>query len=464
MSQGRFFRQVIDLRARFSTMPELPFSGVLTRARIDAAVSELGISYRDRIYSPCVTLWTFLSQVLSPDHSCREAVARLLAFRVASGQGRCSTDTGSYCTARQKLPEVLVSHLVRQTGRELEEQAPAVWSLHGRRVRLVDGATVSMPDTPANAAAFGKAKNQHGSVGFPIARIVVLLGLATGAALELAIGPYQGKKTGELSLFRSIQQALESGDILLGDRLFCTYFDIARLHRRGVDGVYRLNAQRKADFRRGQRLGKDDHLVTWRKPTHRPEWLSPEEFAALPAELTLRELRVRVAIPGFRVQTLVLVTTLTDPQQFSLTDITDLFRQRWHAELDLRSIKDVMQMDVLRCKTPEMVRKEMWVHLLAYNLLRSVMCAAAEEHGLGVREISFKGTLQLLNAFHQWLTTSPPERLNELCDALFAAVRQHRVGNRPNRYEPRKRKRAAKPYPSLKRSRNEERTLCLRQD
>lgn len=461
MLHGRFFRRIVELKARYDSTPALPFSVALTEERIGTVLDELGVLYRDRIYSPCVTLWVFLSQVLSQDHSCRDAVARLLAFRTARGLSACSTETGAYCEARQRLPEELLSRLTRQTGQELHEQAPSAWRVHGRPVKLVDGAIVSMPDTAANEAFFGKSQNQKGRIGFPLARIVVLLCLATGAALELAMGPYQGKRSGELSLFRGLQDALIEGDILLGDRLFGTYCDIVRLVKRGVDGIFRLHAHRKADFRRGRRLGKDDHLVTWHKPTRRPDWLSAEEFAALPATWELREVRVRVAIPGFRVKSLVVVTTLTDPEQFSREDIANLFRQRWHAELDLRSIKAVMQMDVLRCKTPDMVRKEMWSHLLAYNLLRSVMCAAAEEYGIPVRQVSFKGTLQLLNAFYHFIITSDPQRLAALCTTLLKAVQEHRVGNRPNRYEPRKRKRAAKPYPAMKSSRADERKQCL---
>ena len=293
-------------------------------------------------------------------------------------------------------------------------------------------------------------------------RIVVLLCLATGAALELAIGPYRGKRSGELSLFRQWQQALEPGDILLGDRLFCTYCDLARLVARGVDAVVRLHSHRSADFRRGRRLGKDDHQVVWHKPDHRPEWLSSAEFAALRDELTVREVRVRVAIPGFRVRSLVVVTTLLDPEQYSAAEIALLFRQRWHAELDLRSIKSVLQMDVLRCLTPEMVRKELWMHLLAYNLVRSVMCAAAAaDRGVCCREISFKGALQFTNAFSDYLLVSAGAALQAQCDHLLQAVGQHRVGDRPDRYEPRKRKRAGKPYPKLKLPRARERKLCL---
>lgn len=461
MLQGRFFCRFVDLKDRFQKLPELPFSTVLTQERIEAVLQELGIFYRERVDPPCVTLWVFLSQVLSPDHSCRQAVARLLAFRVATGQSPCSTETGSYCMARQKLPEELISRLTRQTGREMEAEAPPAWRRKGRPVKIVDGTTVSMPDTAANTQCFGKVTNQKGVVGFPIARLVVLLGLATGAALEMVLGPYQGKQTGELSLFRRLQEVLDPGDILLGDRLFGTYCDIARLQARGVDVVFRQNAQRKIDFRTGRRLGQDDHVATWQRPSHQPEWLSPEEFAALPRELSIREVRVRVAVPGFRVKTLVVVTTLTDPALFSAAEIADLFRQRWHAELDLRSIKSVMQMDVLRCMTPGMVRKEVWGHLLAYNLLRSVMCAAAEQSGLGVRDISFKGSLQLLDAFCLLLVTAPAEVWEDLCQAMLSAIAQHRVGNRPDRHEPRKRKRPAKPYSKLTQPRNKERNLCL---
>ena len=461
MLQGRFFRRVVELKTQFDSKPQLPFSEVLSEERMDSVLHELNVFYRDRIYSPCVTLWIFLSQVLSTDHSCRNAVARLLAFRTARGQSPCSTDTGSYCEARQRLPEELLVRLTRQTGQELQKQATAAWHFHGRPVKLLDGSTVSMPDTPENEAAFGKPANQRGRCGFPIARIVVLLCLATGAALELMMGPCRGKKTGELSLFRNLQDRLEAGDILLGDRLFCTYCDIVRVVARGVDVVLRLHAHRHVDFRRGHRLGHDDHLVAWHKPFQQPDWLSAEEFAALPAEWVLREVRVQVAIPGFRLRWLVVVTTLTNHEQFPPEEIARLFRQRWHAELDLRSIKSVMQMDVLRCKTPDMVRKEMWVHLLAYNLLRNIMCAAAEEHGLLVREISFKGTLQLFNAFYELLITSTPHNLQSLCTTLLDALRDHRVGNRPDRYEPRKRKRAAKPYPAMKRPRSQERKLCL---
>ncbi len=461
MLQGRFFRRVAELRAQLANAPELPFSELLSRERVQALLAEFKVVYRERIYTPCVTLWVFLSQVVSPDHSCREAVARFLAFRTAQGLPPCSTETGSYCEARQHLPEGVLSRLARQTGRELSDEALEPWRVRGRRVRLGDGTTVSMPDTDKNTAAFGKPSNQRGGGRFPVARLVVIFCLAVGSALDAAIGPCRGKGTGELSLFRSLD-VLARGDLLLADRLYCTYCDIARLQQQGVDVIFRMHVARHVDFRRGRRLGRHDHLVTWKKPTAKPDTLSEADFAALPSELTVRELRVRVNIPGFRVRSLLLVTTLSDPSEFAVADVAELYRSRWHAELNLRSIKTVMQMDVLRCKSPEMVRKEIWAHLLAYNLLRSILCAAAAEHGLNVPELSFKGSLQLLGAFYHLIITSPLERLEALCTTLLAAVAQHRVGDRANRYEPRKRKRPAKPYAPLKLSRAEERKRCRR--
>lgn len=247
---------------------------------------------------------------------------------------------------------------------------------------------------------------------------------------------------------------------MLADRLYCTFSDIARLKRQDVDIVFRMNAQRHTDFRRGQRLGSDDHLVMWKKPGQRPDWMSPEAFDALPPELRVREVRVRIATPGFRVRVLVLATTLLDAKAFSKQDVTDLFRRRWQAELDLRSIKTVMHLDVLRCLTPDMVRKEIWLHLLGYNLLRSVMCAAAEEAETTVRKISFKGTMQLFNAFQHLLLTAASSDLEDICTKLLRAVAEHRVGDRPDRFEPRKTKRPAKPYPQLKLSQDDERKLC----
>lgn len=462
MAQAYFFGRLSQWKSDFQAAPELPFSEVLSAERIERTLEKYGVEYRERVYTPAVSLWMFLSQALCPDPSCRAAVARNLAYRKARGLSACSSDTTSYCQARQRLPEGLIIDLVRETGRELTERAPQSWLRHGRPVKIVDGSCVSMPDTSENTLAFGKPSNQKGQASFPVARIVVVQCLATGAARDLAIGPYSGKKSGESSLFRSLFANFDRDDIVLADRLFCAYFDIALLKAQGVDTVFRIHASRKVDFRRGERLGKDDHIVVWRKPARCPDWLTEEDFAALPKEMRLREIRIRVNVPGFRVKELVVVTTLLDPVLHPKSELDELYRQRWHGEVDLRSLKSTLQMDVLRCKTPDMVRKEIWVHLLANNLLRSAMCEAALQRGLMPRQLSFRATQQLLEAFHHLLTITPTGQLEPVCDWLFEAIATHLVGNRPNRYEPRKRKRAAKPYPPLRQSREAERKLCLK--
>jgi IS4 transposase len=462
MLQGRFFRRLSELRTMQSKVPELPFAEVLTADSIQAMLVEMKVEFRDRIFTPLVTLWVFLAQVLDPDPSCRQALMRLLAYRTRRGLSRCSTESGSDCEARKRLPEALLQRLVQKTGSELQVQTPADWLFHGRHIKSVDGTTVSMPDTPANTQAFDKPRNQRGPAAFPIARLLVILCGATGAVLEAAIGPCRGKKTGELSLFRSLYSQVQPDDILLADRLFCTYCDIARLRARKADVVFRLSAARRADFRRGQRLGPEDHLVKWSKPTILPEGMAESDFAAIPAELVVREVRVAIDIPGFRVRSLVVVTTLLDACEFPPKEIAALYRQRWQIEVNLRSIKSVMHMEVLRCLSPEMVRKEIWAHLLAYNLLRSLMCSAASEFDRPVVTLSFKACLQLLTAFRQDFLCADMATLTILCNTLLKALNEHRVHNRLDRVEPRKCKRPPKPYPRLKKPRAVERNLCRR--
>jgi hypothetical protein len=426
---------------------DLYFAALLPQDRILKAVAAARSFWQGWVYTPPVTVWVFLSQCLSPDHSCRDAVARLIAWRVAQGLKPCSAETTAYCTARGDLPEEALRGLMRDCGRETEDQSPQGWLWHGRKVRVVDGSTITMPDTAANQAAYPQQKTQKPGCGFPIARILVIFSLAVGTALEAAIGKYEGKQTGENSLFRGLHASLAEGDIVLADRYFSGWFDMALLMARGVDSLIRKHQKRRSDFRSGRRLGRDDHLVCWKTP-QRPEWMSPEQYAQLPAELTLREVRIRVAQRGFRTKSLVVVTTLLDAQQYSAEEIALLYRRRWQAELHLRSLKIVLQMDHLRCKTPERVRNEFYAHLLGYNLLRGVMAAAAFQSGRSPWEISFKGTLQTLSEFLPLLLTRVG---NETwCTALLTAVATHIVGDRPDRFEPRLRKRRPKPYKHLR--------------
>jgi hypothetical protein len=434
---------------------QLYFAALLPEDRILKAFGAARATWQGWVYTPAITVWVFLSQCLSADHSCRDAVARLIAWRVAAGQRPCSADTGAYCTARGNLPEEAMHQLVRDTGMEADDLADESWLWQGRRVRVVDGSTITMPDTEANQAAYPQQKSQKRGCGFPIARILVIFSLSVGTVLDAAIGKYEGKQTGENSLFRRLHDVLTEGDVALADRYFSGWFDIALLLARGVDVVVRKHQARHTDFRTGERLGKDDHLVFWSKPA-RPKWMSAEQYAELPNELTLREVRIHVAEKGFRTRSLVVVTTLVDAEQYPPEAIALLYRQRWQAELHLRSLKTVLQMDHLRCKTPERVRNEFYTHLLGYNLLRGVMATAAFEADRSPWEISFKGTLQTLKEFLPILLTNVSSDM--WCEALLTAVATHLVGHRPDRFEPRVIKRRPKAYKRMREPRENYRT------
>src|SRR5215469_2865273 len=449
--------QLSTLRRQFLQDGDLPFTDVLTEPVIAQALAAL-TGWLDRIFPPLVTLWVFLGQVLSADHSCRAAVARLLAHRLARGQGRCSARTGAYCQARKRLPEAFFADVACSVGRRLDDQAERRWLWQGRRVYLFDGTTVTMPDTPENQAAYPQVYNQKPGLGFPIARLGALISLACGAVVNLGFCPYAGKGQGEVSLLRRLWDCLRPGDILLTDALLANWANLVMLQERGLGLVGRLNkAHRKADFRRGKRLGQEDHIVQWRKPTSIRS-LDRQAYHALPEFITVGETRIRVRQPGFRTREIVVVTTLLDPEQVTKEDLATLYRSRWHNELDLRSLKSAMQMRELRCKTPDLVRKEVWTHILAYNLLRTVMAQAAARKGVAPRTISFTGAMQTLEAFQPLLDFgAAPDAAGRLrlCHDLLDAIATHRVGDRPNRYEPRVKKRRRNHYGWLTKPRAE---------
>lgn len=441
----RVAAQIDSLRATFAQATDLPFARLLTAADLHPRLPAAGAD--EPVYTPLVTLALFLAQVFDADHSCRQAVARLVAQRALRGDSACAAGTGAYCKARQRLPEATLHALLQGAGQRLHAAALPGWRWHGRRVTIIDGTTVTMADTPANQAAYPQPAGQQPGLGFPMARLGVLMCLATGAVVDAAVAAYRGKGTGELALLRQLWQHLAPGDVLLGDRLYCSYFEIALLQQRGVDVVLHKHQSRRTDFRTGRRLGPDDHEVTWTKPS-RPDWLDAATYAALPATLTLREVAVRVHQPGRRRRRLVVVTTLRDPQAIPRAAVAGAYRQRWQGEVDLRAIKEGMQMGQLRCKTPAMVRKEIWLHLLAYNLVRGVLAQAADRHQRQPRQLSFTGALQTLNAFAFGLQTSAAPS-GALLERLWAAVARHRVGDRPDRVEPRAKKRRKKNYPLL---------------
>jgi len=453
--------QVSCLRRQFAQGSGLPFSEVLSAEMVQQVLEEVGGFFRERVFTPLTTVWVFLSQVTSADGSCRNAVMRLLAFLASRGEKPYAPGTGSYCKARKRLPEKILSRLTQKIAARMTRETPAKWRWHGREVKLVDGTTLSMPDTRANQKAYPQSRSQKPGLGFPMVRLVCLFSLATGAVLDVALGPCRGKGKGELSLFRKLRSRLQAGDVLLGDRHFCAYFDIAAWLRLGVDFVGRLHQARRDDLRYGKRLGRSDRLVEWSRPKQRPRWLSRRAYRRMPETLTLRLIRVMVTQPGFRTRRITVVTTLLDCRVYPVAEVAALYRARWHAELDLRSLKVTLAMDVLRGKTPEIVRKEIWAHLLAYNLIRTVMAQAAMQHDVLPRSLSFKGALQTIGAFGLPLLLSSPSGLHDLYSAMLATIASQRVGNRPDRFEPRARKRRPKPYPHLTIPRHEAKTALL---
>jgi hypothetical protein len=436
-------RQLVTYRQQAVMAPTMLDDGTLAPSHVAKVLAQEGYQGRNRLFPPHVTMWTFLLQILSPDGSCREAISRVRPWMIAKGQTPCSANTGSYCKARVRLPEVAVASLARQSGQRLCELTPEAWRWKGRRVKIVDGSTASMPDTKANQAVYPQQQAQQPGLGFPISRLVAIFDLASGALTTLGVGPYQGKATGEMALFRQQQSHLQRGDVLLADCYYSSYWTLTGLHEMGVDYVGRQHHRRKTDFRCGQRLGREDHVVQWQKPV-RPPWMDQATYARLPDQLTVRELRVRVTRRGFRTQVFVVVTTLHDAVLYNAQDLADLYRQRWHCERDLRSLKVALGMDVLRCQSPEMVRKELWMYVLAYNLIRAVMVRAALSAGLWPRQLSFKGALQAVNGFTPALVLAEGAVVAALIDALLVSVAAHRVGKRPNRVEPRAVKRRPK--------------------
>jgi Transposase DDE domain len=433
------------VRARFARNEGLPFADILTEASIREVLNEYGVSYRDRVFSPVTTIWGFLSQVLSEDHSCRDAVSRIIAHRAANGSTVCSPNTASYCNARSRIPTRVLSILAMRTAEELHTSTGDRWKWNGRSVFILDGSSVSMPDTPENRAMYPQPPQQAAGIGFPLARITVLLSLATGACHDLAIAPYEGKGTGETSLFRRMYRTLKAGDVVLADALFDDYFIACELRQQGIDLVAHAQYERVGSLTVESR--PDGQILVWQRP-NKPRGMTGEKYRSYPKHLLMRQVTVDARDKNNRAQQFKVVTTILMPS-IDGRQIGALYEHRWEGEVDIRSIKCTMQMDILRCKTPNMVHKEIWTHLLAYNLLRTAMAVAAHENDIEPRQVSFKGAKQAVTAFAPKIEAARPEDRGGLIDAMLATIAYHRVGNRPGRWEPRARKRRPKPAARL---------------
>lgn len=409
------FEQIVDA---FLLRPGLPFAEILSAERIERIFARHGNLFGlDSVYSTMVTIWAFLGQVLRDDKeaSCQSAVAQVVTHQHQLGRAVPTDDTGDYCRARAKLSEAALHDLATEVAAGVEQQAEPAWLWKDRHVKLIDGFTFTMPDTPANQAAYPQARTQKPGVGQPIARACAIVSLATGCVLDLAEGPYRGKETGETALLRELLDSLSAGDVALFDRHYCSFLMMAILLSRGVDVCTRLHQRRHADFRRGKRLGHDDHVIVWTKP-ERPEWMDEATYNSLPETLELRELRYEVHIPGFRVSRITVVTTRTDAALHSAEEITELYGKRWHVELDVRALKQTLGVEHLRCKSPEMIRRELWTKVLAYNLIRTTIAAAASLHRVEPRQISFTTACQyvlsswsLLGGFQSQMQSRDPD-------------------------------------------------------
>jgi putative transposase len=456
-------QQADALRAAFLQTDGLPLDDVLTAADVVTAFADAGADCygsATAIFTPLLTLWAFLGQLLHSDHSCRAAVLRVVVLCGALARPMPASDTAAYCRARARLPTAALRRLATHLGDQLEGHAPDDWLWQGRHVQLVDGSTSSVPDSPANRHAF-PPRRQRRLIGYPLIRWVCLVSLATAAVLDFNYGPYQGKQTGELALSRPLLATLRAGDVLLADRYFCTWFTFALAQRQGADVVARLHAARNQDFRVGIRYGRGERLMFWDRPA-RPEWLDAATYESLPRYLEVREILVHVTIPGRRTRRLIVATTLLDRGRYGREAVAALYNARWQVELDIRSLKTHLGLGELRCQSPEMVAKEVWGGLLVYNLVRKVGCQAALLGGLRPREVSFTAARQALDAGLKQRVLSADGERQRVGVALLGRLAQERVGDRPARVEPRVVKRGAKGYPRLRQPRAQARARLRR--
>jgi len=450
------FQKLVDV---FFKQSGLPFAEVLTAEQIrDVFRKHNGLFGVGAIYSTATTLWAFLGQVLQDGKmaACQSAVAGIIAHRKLLRLSTPTEDTGDYCRARAKLSEPALRELSRNVACNTEDEADPQWLFKGLHAKLVDGFTFTMPDTAANQHQYPQSESQNPGIGFPIARCVAVISLA--CVMDLALGPYAGKETGETALLRKLMHCFGIGDIAVLDRYYCSFTMIAAMLSNGADVCCRKHHIRKSDFRRGKRIGKYDHLIVWTRPKRRPKWMDEQTWQSIPNTLTLREVKLSILEPGFRTKSLIVITTLTDDRKFSKSDIADLYGFRWNIELDIRSIKSNLNLEHVRCKSPEMVRRELWTTLLAYNLIRSTSAAAAMLHEVQPRTISFTSCVQFV--LQEWKTLSRMQwvpssvDLGDFALTMLAGIAKCQVANRPGRVEPRVLKKRQKTYKLMMEPRN----------
>lgn len=434
----------------------LPFGNVLSADRVREmfADSEVLFGYGENdLWNTGLTLWSFIGQVLQDgkQRSCNAAVTNAARYMIEHDIEPPSPDSGEYCRARHKLNAEVLRNLVRDIAEKMLLANPDHWLWQGKNVKLVDGFTFTMPDTPENQNEFPQSKTQKPGVGFPIARACAVLSLANACIHNVAMGPYAGKETGETALLRKVLDSFKPGDVMLADRYFCSFFMLAILKSRGTDVCMRLHQLRQVDYSKVKWLDNNDYIDTWHRP-QRARWMSQELYDSLPEQMKIRIVAFNTTTDN-QTEPLTVVTTLVDHEMYQATEIGKLYGYRWYAELDIFSIKQMLNLDHLRCKSPDMIRREFRTTLLAYNMVRLVCAQAAFVHDKLARKMSF--TIACNTLLSQWLMP-PDESIRQILGKhnLFQ-IACNEVGNRPGRIEPRVIKRRPKPYSLMIKPRNQ---------
>jgi len=439
--------------------PKLHFPKALPAETIEMMFRKYDGLFGGKFLNTVSVLWAFLLQTLSDrkSRSCSTAVGRIAAFCFTTGKALPDSNTGNYCRARAKLPFDALHELVVLVAKNTEALAPTDWLWKNKHhAKLVDGFTATMPDTPKNQAKFPQHKKQQKGCGFPIMRVCVVLSLATAMVQDAAFCEYKGKETGESALLRKMLSAFDPGDVAVFDRYCCSYMMLALFQQVGVHVCTRIHASRIVDFRKGEKLGDYDRLVTWKRP-QRPPWMSEEIYVTIPETMKLRMLQYSLVCRGRRSKKITVVTTLTDAVEYPKEEIAELYGHRWNVELDIRHIKQTLNIDHFRCKSPEMVEREFWVTLLGYNLVRKTMCEAATFCGVLPRRLSFTRTCAHLLELRLWLMSG-----GEDLAGLLRYLGDLLVPDRPGRFEPRVLKRRRHRYPLLKIPRQELKQMQMR--
>lgn len=414
---------------------------------------EEGPNSRQRVFSLRLTFECFVWQLLKPRTSCREVVRQVQSLLRLQGRTPIQEGDSAYIQARQRLPRERIERALAATAQAAERRAGSSAQLGKRPVKVIDGSTLQLPDTPANQKRYPQPTSQKPGCGFPVIRLVVALSLNSGAVLKIAV---DSLRSHDLRLFRRLWQFLKSGDIVLGDRAFGEYSTLAQLPRQGVDVVARLHHQRKVDFRKAKRLAKGDGLFVWTKGCNQSRLSTQRQWRQMPDQITVRLIRFSATIRGFRNRRVTLVTTLLDPQLYPAQQIIGLYARRWSLELCFRDLKSTMGMELLRCQSPEMIQKELLAYLVAHNLVRCVMAQAAAHHSVPLERVSFKGTLDALRQYSAAIAQAPNKKLRRrLWEDLLLNVARDLIPSRPDRLEPRAVKRRPKAYPLLNKPRHE---------